>query len=126
MSGYSAEHHKDELLDSIKQNGSARLATAGCAYAEEWQDTQFLEAGISDKRVCMIAGGRSDDAEGVREAAKLLKSQSSGGEGSTTCAYHVRGAILSWNLQSPPLFAKAIQCWIERLPMPDKFEDMPI
>ncbi|POS69514.1 hypothetical protein DHEL01_v212094 [Diaporthe helianthi] len=126
MSGYSTEYHKDELLDSIKRNGSSRLAAAGCAYAEEWQDVQFAEAGLSDKRVCMIAGGKSDDAEGIREAAKLLKSQSDGGEGSTTCAYHVREAILSWNLQFPPLFAKAIQCWIEHLPMPDEFEDMPI
>lgn len=87
---------------------------------------QFVEAGISDKRVCMIAGGRSDDAEGVHEAAKLLKSQSNGGEGSNTRAYHVREAILSWNLQFPSLFAKAIQCWIERLPMPDELEDMPM
>ncbi|KAG8168031.1 hypothetical protein KVR01_003720 [Diaporthe batatas] len=126
MSRYSAEYHQDELLDSIKQNGSSRLASAGCAYAEEWQDLQFVEAGASDKRVCMIAGGKSDDVDGVHEAAKLLKSQSNGGEGSNTCAYHVREAILSWNLQFPPLFAKAIQCWIERLPMPDKLEDMPI
>lgn len=74
----------------------------------------------------MVAGGKSDDPEGVREAARLLKSRSNGEEGSSTCAYQVREAILSWNLQFPPLFAKAIQCWVEHLPMPVEFEDMPI
>ncbi|KAK2600399.1 hypothetical protein N8I77_009936 [Diaporthe amygdali] len=126
MSGYSGEYHNDELLNAIKRNGSSRLAEAGCSYAKEWQEVQFAETGVADKRLCMIAGGKQDDPEGVRQAAKLLKSQSSGGQGSTTCAYQVREAILAWNLQFPPLFAKAIQCWIEHLPMPDEFEDMPI
>ncbi|KAI3394896.1 hypothetical protein diail_2131 [Diaporthe ilicicola] len=126
MSGYSGEYHNEELLSAIKRNGSSCLSEAGCAYAGEWQEGQFVETGLADKRLCMIAGGKQDDPDGVREAAKLLKSQSNGGEGSATCAYQVREAILAWNLQFPPLFAKAIQCWIERLPMPDEFEGMPL
>lgn len=114
------------MLNAIKRNGSSRLSEAGCTYAKEWQEVQFVETGLADKRLCMIAGGKQDDPDGVREAAKLLKSQSKGGEGSSTRAYQVCEAILAWNLQFPPLFAKAIQCWIERLPMPDEFEDMPI
>lgn len=126
VSGYSGDYHYDELLKEIKRNGSTRLAKAGFSQSVEWQDDQVVEVGKRDIRICMVAGGKQDDIKGIREGAKLLRQQSQGGGGSQTQAYVIRDAIHAWNLQYPVVFAKGIQCWIERMPMPKEFENMPI
>lgn len=125
-SGYSGEYQNPELLKEIKRNGSTRLAKSGFKQTEEWQDDLLVEVGTQDFRICMVAGGKQDDPNGIRDAAKLLREQSQGGGGRETCAYVVRDAIHAWNLQYPLVFAKGIQCWIERQHMPKEFETLAL
>lgn len=126
VSGYSGEYQNTELLNEIKRNGSSRLAKSGCGDTAGFRDDSLVEVGKQDIRICMVAGGKQDDPNGVRDAAKLLKEQSRGGAGTQTLAYNVRDAIHAWNLQFPLVFAKGIQCWIERQNMPKEYENMPI
>ncbi|ROV91533.1 hypothetical protein VMCG_09468 [Cytospora schulzeri] len=126
VSGFSGEYQNPELLNEIKRNGSSRLAKAGFGESARFQDDSLVEVGKLDIRICMVAGGKQDDPDGVHKAAKILKAQSQGGEGTQTVAYNVRDAIHAWNLQNPLLFAKGIQCWIERQHMPKEYESMPI
>lgn len=126
VSGYSGEYQNPGLLDEIKRNGSSRLAKAALGQTADWQDDMMVEVGKRDIRICMVSGGKQDDSEGVREAARILKGQSRGGPGMETLAYNVRDGIHAWNLQLPLVFAKGIQCWIERKNMPKEYEMMPI
>lgn len=126
VSGYSGEYQNPGLLEEIKRNGSSRLTKAGLSQTAQWQDDCLVEVGKRDVRICMVSGGKQDDAGSIREAARVLKEQSSGGPGMQTVAYNVRDAIHAWNLQYPLVFAKGIQCWIDRRDMPKEFESMPI
>ncbi|KUI55742.1 Putative 2-succinyl-6-hydroxy-2,4-cyclohexadiene-1-carboxylate synthase [Cytospora mali] len=126
VSGYSGEYQHDEMLKEIKRNVSSRLAKSGFSQSEKWQEDMMVEVGKQDIRICMVAAGKQDDCDGVRIAAKIIKDQSKGGNGSQTQAYAALDAIHAWNLQFPAVFAKGIQCWIERQHMPKEYENMPI
>lgn len=124
-SGLGGEYHNDELLAEIKRNASSRLAKAASTLA--WDENRMREVARAGVRVCIVAGGKGiDHLEDARQAAKCMRSESEGGEleHSETQAFVIRDAIHSWNLQFPQLFAKGIESWIERRPMPAEFESL--
>ena len=125
ISGVDADQQDPDLLKEIKRNGSSRLARAGMRQSRDCQDDSLVEVGKHDIRICMVGGAKQDGIDDLCNAAKLLKEYSQGGEGSHTCAYMVRDAIHAWNVQLPSVFAKGIQCWIERQNMPKEFEIVP-
>lgn len=126
VSGYTGERQDAEMLKEIKRNGSSRLAKAAFSDVLEWQDAELVEVGKQDMRICMVGAGKEEDVKSACDAAKVLKQQSRGGEGGDTRAYFIRDAIHTWNVQSPAVFAKGIQCWIERQNLPKEYEEMPI
>lgn len=124
-SGLGGEYQNDELLDEIKRNGSSRLARA--ASMLNWDEARMREVARAEVRLCLVAGGKGFDAVGeARLACGYVRSERQGGEleGFESGAFLVRDAIHAWNLQFPLLFAKGIQSWFERRPLPAEYENL--
>lgn len=124
-SGLGGEYQNDELLAEIKRNGSSRLAKA--ASTAGWDKSRLREVARAEVRICFVAGGKGfDNPEEARQAAEYVRSEREGGKLKQfeARAFVVREAIHAWNLQHPLLFAKGIESWIERRPMPAEFESV--
>ncbi|KAI0382523.1 alpha/beta-hydrolase [Hypomontagnella monticulosa] len=121
--GWAPEFQNDELLKEIRRNNSSRLFEAGCKETGNWSPEDMAEVGKKDKRIALVAGGKQDNVDGMREMGQLLQTLgSTDGKGSR--AFIIREAIHAWNLQDPLLFAKGIRAWIEKAPMPPPFEPL--
>lgn len=124
-SGLSGDYHNDELLTEIKRNGSSRLARAASTLA--WDEGRVREVARAGVRICFVAGDKGlESPDEARQCALHVRSEREGGELEQfeTRAFVVRDAIHAWNLQHPSLFAKGIESWIERRPMPTEFESL--
>ncbi|KAH7163424.1 Alpha/Beta hydrolase protein [Dactylonectria estremocensis] len=75
-----------------------------------WADVRGLPV-----RTLSIAAGNVDDVEAVRRMGSEMPVEGSLG-------VVVRGAVHTWNLQKPELFADGIKAWIEGRPLPEALE----
>ncbi|KAF4447742.1 hypothetical protein F53441_8761 [Fusarium austroafricanum] len=75
-----------------------------------WEDVKTLPV-----RTLAIAAESTDDVEAVRRMGREMPIEGSLGA-------VVRGAIHTWNLQKPELFADVIRAWIEQSPLPEGLE----
>ncbi|KAK6952768.1 hypothetical protein Daesc_005062 [Daldinia eschscholtzii] len=121
--GWAPDYQNGDLIKEIKRNNTARLYEAGCRDTANWSRDDMVEVGKKDKRIALVAGGKQDNVEGMREMGKLLESLGTN-DGRGSRAFIVREAIHAWNLQDPQLFAKGIRAWIEKNPMPQAFEPL--
>ncbi|KAI1803194.1 alpha/beta-hydrolase [Daldinia bambusicola] len=121
--GWAPEFQNENLIKEIKRNNTSRLYEAGTHDTAKWSKDDMVEVGKKDKRIALVAGGKQDNVEGVRETGKLFESLGTG-DGRGTRAFVVRHAIHAWNLQDPLLFAKGVRAWIEKTPMPEGFEPL--
>lgn len=121
--GWAPDYQSDELLKEIKRNNSSRLYEAGSKETGNWSPEDMAEVGKKDKRIALVAAGKQDNVEGMREMGQLLQTLGLT-DGKTSRAFVVKDAIHAWNLQHPLLFARGIRAWIERTPMPPAFEPL--
>ncbi|KAI0848756.1 alpha/beta-hydrolase [Daldinia vernicosa] len=121
--GWAPEYQNEELVKEIKRNNTSRLYEAGSRDTGNWSRDDMVEVGMKDKRIALVAGGKQDNVEGMREMGQLLESLGSN-DGRGSRAFIVRDAIHAWNLQDPLLFAKGIRAWIEKAPLPPAFEPL--
>ncbi|ETS81327.1 hypothetical protein PFICI_06329 [Pestalotiopsis fici W106-1] len=124
LSGWAPEFQDSRLLKEVKRNTTSRLSQYGNRESAEFQKEAFEEAASKGIRVAMLAGGKQDDVEAIREAGRLFTGDLNFGDGLRSRSYIVREAIHAWNLQMPYLFAKGIQAWVEDWPLPPEFEIM--
>lgn len=124
ISGWAPEFQNSQLLKEVKRNTTTRLSLFGNRETAEFQREALEEVAQKGIRICMLAGGKQDDVEGVRDCAMLFASDMNFGEGLKSRGYIVREAIHAWNLQLPYVFAKGIQAWVEDWPLPPEFELM--
>ncbi|KAK7403785.1 hypothetical protein QQX98_010427 [Neonectria punicea] len=75
-----------------------------------WDDVRTLPV-----RTLSIAADSVDDVEAVRRMGREMPVAGSLGA-------VVRGAVHTWNLQKPELFAEGIKAWIEERPLPEELE----
>ncbi|KAK7424806.1 hypothetical protein QQZ08_008435 [Neonectria magnoliae] len=75
-----------------------------------WDDVRTLPV-----RTLSVAADSVDDVEAVRRMGREMPVAGSLGA-------VVRGAVHTWNLQKPELFADAIKAWIEERPLPEGLE----
>ena len=66
-------------------------------------------------RTLSIAAETVDDIEAVRRMGREMPVEGSLGA-------VVRGAVHTWNLQKPELFAEAIKAWVEGRELPEGIE----
>ncbi|KAI2603110.1 alpha/beta-hydrolase [Hypoxylon fragiforme] len=119
--GWAPEFQNNELLKEVKQNITSRLYTAGCRETANWTAEDMAAVGKKDKRIALVAGGKQDNVEGMREMGRIMQAMGVN-EGKETRVFVVREAIHAWNLQNPLLFAKGVREWIEKGQMPANFE----
>ncbi|KAH8200846.1 hypothetical protein TruAng_005005 [Truncatella angustata] len=124
ISGWSPEFQNDALLKEVKRNATSRLSENGTTDTAAFQSDQVNEIATKGIRIALIAAGKQDDLEGIRDTARIYSGDTNFGEGLQSRAYVVRNMIHAWNLQHPVLFAKGVQAWIEGWPMPPEFELM--
>ncbi|KAF7543224.1 hypothetical protein G7Z17_g10906 [Cylindrodendrum hubeiense] len=75
-----------------------------------WEDVRALPV-----KTLSIAAGNVDDVEAVRRMGREMPVEGSLG-------VVVRGAVHTWNLQKPELFAEGIKAWIEGRALPAELE----
>lgn len=75
-----------------------------------WADVRAIPV-----RTLSVAAGKMDDVEAVRRMGREMPVEGSSG-------VVVRGAVHTWNLQKPRLFAEGIKAWVEGKSLPDEFE----
>ncbi|KAH8688281.1 Alpha/Beta hydrolase protein [Ilyonectria robusta] len=75
-----------------------------------WDDVRALPV-----KTLSIAAGNVDDVEAVRRMGREMPVEGSLG-------VVVRGAVHTWNLQKPELFAEGIKAWIEGRGLPEELE----
>ncbi|KAI1771465.1 alpha/beta-hydrolase [Hypoxylon cercidicola] len=121
--GWSPEFQNEELLKEIRRNNTVRLYEAVAKETGNWSRDDMVEVGKKDKRIALVAGGRQDNVEGMRDMGQLLESLGSN-DGRGSRAFLVKDAIHAWNLQFPLLFARGIRAWIEQTPLPEGFEPL--
>lgn len=119
--GWAPEYQNEDLVKEIKRNNTSQLFGAGTRDTGNWRRDDMVEVGKKDKRIALVAGGKQDNVEGMREMGQLLESLGSN-DGRESRAFVVRDAIHAWNLQDPVLFAKGIRAWVEKAPLPPAFE----
>ncbi|KAI5457029.1 Alpha/Beta hydrolase protein [Mariannaea sp. PMI_226] len=102
----------DELLDEMRRNRRWDVIQQVDAGLRElsWEDVRALEV-----RTLSVAADSMDDVEAVRRMGREMPVEGSLGA-------VVRGAVHTWNLQKPELFAKSIAAWVEGSPLPDELE----
>ncbi|KAH8671166.1 Alpha/Beta hydrolase protein [Xylariales sp. PMI_506] len=122
MSGWCGEVTSSDLLKEIKRNTSARLSENGTRDTAAFTKEKVAEIATKGIRIVVIAS-KQDDRDGIAATAKMYKALNSG-EGLESRGFFVKEAIHAWNLQLPDLFAKGIQAWIEKWPMPPEFEPL--
>ncbi|PSR75628.1 Alpha/Beta hydrolase protein [Coniella lustricola] len=124
-SGLGGEYQNDELLAEVKRNGSSRLIKG--MDLPSFTVDKLQGVAQAGKRICLVAGGKGHDNQGeMAEAARWLREYGIEECGGEVAAFVVRDAIHAWNLQSPVVFARGIQCWIEERRMPAEFELVPL
>ncbi|KAI2463928.1 alpha/beta-hydrolase [Annulohypoxylon bovei var. microspora] len=121
--GWAPEYQNDELLKEIKRNNTSRLYEARARETNNWTRDSMVEVGKKDVRIALVVGGKQDNVEGTRDMGQLLASLGSKG-GKDSRAFMVKDAIHAWNLQHPVLFARGIRAWIEKHPLPQRFEPL--
>ncbi|KAF4339493.1 AB hydrolase superfamily yvaM [Fusarium beomiforme] len=75
----------------------------------------------SGVRTCIIAGGKMDQVEPVRDMGVILR-EGGGKKGVKNEAVVVRDAFHPWHLQLPELFAAGIAAWVQGKELPKEFE----
>lgn len=102
----------DELYSELKKNRDwnvIRDVDAGLMELS-WEDVRAVPV-----KTLAIAAGTIDDVEAVRRMGRELPVEGSLGA-------VVRGAVHSWDLQKPELFAQGIRAWIEGTQLPGEIE----
>ncbi|KAF5006050.1 hypothetical protein FDECE_7562 [Fusarium decemcellulare] len=104
--------HHEELLGEMRRNRRWEVIHAVDMGLMElgWEDVRGLPV-----RTLSIAADKIDDVEAVRRMAREMPVE--GSQGAV-----VRGAVHTWNLQKPELFADAIKAWVEEQPLPEGLE----
>lgn len=121
--GWAPEFQNEELLKEIKRNNTARLYETIARETGNWSRSDMVEVGKMDKRIALVAAGKQDNVEGMRDMGQLLESLGSNA-GRDSRAFVVPDAIHAWNLQFPLLFARGVRAWIEKAPLPEAFEPL--
>ncbi|KAF3018196.1 hypothetical protein E8E14_012003 [Neopestalotiopsis sp. 37M] len=124
LSGWAPEFQDARLLKEVKRNTTSRLSRFGNKESAEFQLEAYEEVASKGIRIAMLAGGKQDDVEQIRDMGRLFAGDLNFGDGLRSRGYLVKEAIHAWNLQMPYLFAKGIQAWIEDWPLPPEFEPM--
>ncbi|KAH6889308.1 Alpha/Beta hydrolase protein [Thelonectria olida] len=102
----------EELLGEMRRNRRWEVIRAVDMGLLElsWEDVRTLPV-----RTLSIAAGRVDDVEAVRRMGREMPVEGSLGA-------VVRGAVHTWNLQKPELFAESVTAWIEERALPEELE----
>ncbi|CAM1510861.1 Fc.00g083740.m01.CDS01 [Cosmosporella sp. VM-42] len=101
-----------DLLREMKRNRRWEVIQAVDRGLMEltWDDVRAIPV-----RTLSIAAGKVDDVEAVRRMGREMPVEGSLG-------VVIRGAVHTWNLQKPELFAEGIRAWVEGKPLPEGFE----
>jgi pimeloyl-ACP methyl ester carboxylesterase len=109
-----------ELKEEIKKNRSWELARetyGGISTQFGWATVEKVAA--SGVRTCVVAGGKMDQVEPVREMGVILRKG-----GVESRAVVVREAVHWWSVQFPDLFAAGVKAWIYGETLPVEFEGL--
>ncbi|KAM0430412.1 hypothetical protein ACHAPT_005758 [Fusarium lateritium] len=102
----------EELLGEMRRNRRWEvIRTVDMGLMElGWDDVRGLPM-----RTLSVAAGTVDDVEAVRRMGREMPVEGSLGA-------VVRGAVHTWNLQRPELFAEGIKAWVEGRELPGDLE----
>ncbi|KAF2654290.1 alpha/beta-hydrolase [Lophiostoma macrostomum CBS 122681] len=103
-----------EMAVELKRNSNTTLVQQG--FGEIGKVRNDVESTV---RTLVVAGGKQDFVEGAKELGSVLKR---GNRESKACV--VDEAIHCWSLQTPELFARAVQTWIEGHDLPEELKEL--
>ncbi|RBQ79209.1 hypothetical protein FVER53590_11155 [Fusarium verticillioides] len=111
----------EEWLAEGKKNHSPERSKAMNKELSAFSMDDVKAVADSGVRTCVIAGGKMDQVDPVRDMGVILRE---GGEkkGVKNEAVVVRDAYHPWHLQLPELFAAGIADWVQEKELPKEFE----
>ncbi|KAG9497176.1 hypothetical protein J7337_011968 [Fusarium musae] len=111
----------EEWLVEGKKNHSPERSKAMNKELSAFSMDDVKAVADSGVRTCVIAGGKMDQVDPVRDMGVILRE---GGEkkGVKNEAVVVRDAYHPWHLQLPELFAAGIADWVQEKELPKEFE----
>ncbi|KAI7765087.1 hypothetical protein LZL87_005800 [Fusarium oxysporum] len=109
----------EEWLAEAKKNHSPERSKAMNKELSAFSMEDIKAVADSGVRTCVIAGGKMDQIDPVRDIGVILRE---GGQtkGVKNEAVVVRDAYHPWHLQLPELFAAGIAAWVQQKELPNK------
>ncbi|KAM5344450.1 hypothetical protein ACJ41O_012986 [Fusarium nematophilum] len=112
-----------QLKKEMAANNTWDLVHDGYGDIGKWKEDAVKSVAEQDKRILAAAGDQGDNLDGTRELAETFRREGSK-DGKESRAVVIRGAVHGWDLQFPELFAEGIRAWVEKQPLPHKFESL--
>ncbi|KAF5568220.1 AB hydrolase superfamily yvaM [Fusarium phyllophilum] len=111
----------EEWLAETKKDHSTERSKAMNKELSAFSMDDVKAVADSGVRTCVIAGGKMDQIDPVRDMGVILRE---GGQkmGVENEAVVVRDAYHPWHLQLPELFAAGIAAWVQEKELPKEFE----
>ncbi|RGP70059.1 ab hydrolase superfamily yvam [Fusarium sporotrichioides] len=111
----------EEWMAEQEKNKSPERDKQMRGEVSEFSMEHVRAVGDSGVRTCVVAGGKMDQVEPVKEMGVVLRK--GGHEKSVKNeAVVVRDAYHPWHLQLPELFASGVAAWVENQELPKEFE----
>ncbi|EKJ71534.1 hypothetical protein FPSE_08275 [Fusarium pseudograminearum CS3096] len=111
----------EEWMAETEKNKSPERDDAVRREVSEFSMEHVKAVGDSGVRTCVIAGGKMDQVDAVKEMGVVLRE---GGheKGVKNEAVVVRDAYHPWHLQLPELFAAGVAAWLGNKELPKEFD----
>ncbi|KAJ3537516.1 hypothetical protein NM208_g6276 [Fusarium decemcellulare] len=111
----------EEWLEETRKNKSWERSKAMMKELSDFGTQHVQAVADSGVRTCVIAGGKMDQVDAVKEMGSALEA---GGQRRDVKnkAVVVRDAYHPWHLQFPALFAAGVDAWVRDQELPEEFE----
>ncbi|KAF5599960.1 AB hydrolase superfamily yvaM [Fusarium pseudoanthophilum] len=111
------KNHSPETSKAVNEERSKAMNKELSAFSME-EVKAIADSGV---RTCVIAGGKMDQVDPVRDMGVILRERGEK-KGVKNEAVVVRDAYHPWHLQLPELFAAGIAAWVQAKELPKEFE----
>ncbi|KAL6915628.1 hypothetical protein FSST1_007123 [Fusarium sambucinum] len=111
----------EEWMTEQEKNKSPERDEAVRRELIEFNMEDVKAVGDSGVRTCVVAGGKMDQVEAIKEMGVVLRKRGDE-KGVENDAVVVRDAYHPWHLQLPKLFATGVTAWVGNQELPKEFE----
>ncbi|KAG8673651.1 hypothetical protein FPOAC1_006965 [Fusarium poae] len=111
----------EEWMVEQEKNKSPERDEAMRRELNEFSMEDVRVVGDSGVRTCVVAGGKMDQVEAIKEMGVVLR-EAGKNKGVQNEAFVVRDAYHPWHLQLPELFASGVAAWVGNQELPKEFE----